>query len=160
MKSIISLDLLTTLLLGCRWPLGCNYTLVSYVQLFIYQSPQVLLGIISLYWCLGLPWLRCNTCAWSSRFSWVHFSSLSRSLWMASFFLLCQLHHSACWGCAWSCCMSLIKTKITRYVKICFTCLKCTVVVLGEGLEETSAWSFGRLVYVLTKVSFDFEETK
>jgi len=80
--------------------LGCEHILLVYFQLFIHQCPQVLLSqpekvldegdpsSPSLYWYQALPQPRCKTLHLAllnlERFIQAHYSSFSRSLWIAS----------------------------------------------------------------------------
>ena len=73
---------------------GCKCLLLASVKLFAHHTPKSSLGLLSmsssasLYAYVGLSLLKCNTLQLALlnliRFTWFHFSGLSRSLWMAS----------------------------------------------------------------------------
>jgi len=71
---------------GYNWLSGYKFTLLAHAHFFIHQYPQVLLSRATLnpfvpksVAMLGIAFLN------FMRFTWSHFSSLSRSFWMASF---------------------------------------------------------------------------
>ncbi|KAK4807049.1 hypothetical protein QYF61_018390 [Mycteria americana] len=75
--------------------LGCKHTLTAHVQLFIYQYPQVLLHRAALNPFIPQPVLILGIAPTQGqdpdlallnlmKFTWTHFSKLSRSIWMAS----------------------------------------------------------------------------